>query len=160
MSVLFEKALPKEVKELSELRRRVWATTYRGIYPDKMIDEFDYPFHNAKDLMRIESPDFTVYFIKKNGEKIGYLILQKKEILYIQSLYLLEEHRGKGIGKKAFEKIREYCLENGYSRFCLGCHPENEKALGFYLKMGGTITSRDEGHENNEENSLKIEFEL
>ncbi|MBQ7875309.1 MAG: GNAT family N-acetyltransferase [Oscillospiraceae bacterium] len=160
MSVSFVTARPEEAKELSELRRKVWSTTYRGIYPDDMIDNFDYPMHNAKDLTRITAEDFTVYFITENGEKIGYLILQKKEILYVQSLYLLENFRGKGIGRAAFEKIREFCRKNGYDRFYLGCHPQNEKAIGFYLKMGGVITARDEGHEHNEENSIRIDFEI
>lgn len=160
MPVSFVIAKPEEAKELSELRRKVWSTTYRGIYPDTMIDNFDYPLHNAKDLMRITSDDFTVYFITENGKKIGYLILQKKEPLYVQSLYLLEGWRGKGIGRSAFDKIRSHCRENGFDRFYLGCHPQNEKALGFYLKMGGVITARDEGHEHNEENSLRIDFEV
>jgi len=160
LSVSFRIAEPFEYKELSSLRQKVWATTYRGIYPDDIIDNFDYAFHNEKDLFRITSDEFTVYFIEEENEKIGYLILQKKDILYVQSLYLLKEHRGKGIGKLAFEKIRGFCKEKGYKRFYLGCHPQNEKALGFYLKMGGVITSRDEGHENNRENNVRIDFKV
>ncbi len=160
MSVSFIKAKPEEAKELSELRRRVWETTYRGIYPDEIIDNFDYAMHNEKDLFRITSDEYAVFFITEENKKIGYLILQKKRpLLYVQSLYLLEDFRGKGIGKTAFGIIRNFCRENGYERFYLGCHPQNEKALGFYAKIGGIITERDEGHENNRENSVRIEFE-
>ena len=159
--VSFIIAKPNEAKELSELRQKVWNTTYRGIYPDDIIDNFDYDFHNKKDYFRITSDDFLVYFITEENEKIGYLILEKKRpLLYVQSLYLLEGFRGKGIGRKAFEMIRGFCKENGYKRFYLGCHPQNEKALGFYEKMGGVITERDEGHKNNKENSVKIEFDV
>ena len=159
--VSFIIAKPNEAKELSELRQKVWNTTYRGIYPDDIIDNFDYDFHNKKDHFRITSDDFLVYFITEENEKIGYLILEKKRpMLYVQSLYLLEGFRGKGIGRKAFEIIRGFCRENGYKEFYLGCHPQNEKALGFYERMGGVITERDEGHENNKENSVRIEFEV
>ena len=159
--VKFIEAKPGEEKELSELRRKVWATTYRGIYPDEIIDNFDYPMHNEKDFLRITSDEYIVYFITEENEKIGYLILQKKRpLLYVQSLYLLEDFRGKGIGRTAFGMIRSFCKENGYDKFYLGCHPQNEKALGFYEKMGGNITERDEGHENNRENSVRIEFEI
>lgn len=157
----FIKAKPEEAKELSELRRKVWKTTYRGIYPDEIIDNFDYAFHNEKDFLRITSDEFEVFFICEGQEKIGYLILQKKRpLLYVQSLYLIEEFRKKGIGRKAFEIIRGFCRENGYDKFYLGCHPQNQNALGFYEKMGGIITARDEGHENNRENSVTIEFEV
>lgn len=158
---LFIKAKPNEAKELSKLRKKVWASTYRGIYPDEIIDNFDYAFHNEKDYFRITSDEYEVFFICEGDEKFGYLILQKKRpMLYIQSLYLIEEFQGKGIGKKAFEVIREFCRKNGYQKFYLGCHPQNKNALGFYSKMGGIITERDEGHENNRENSFKIEFEV
>lgn len=161
LSVLFIEAKPDEAKELSELRHRVWATTYRGIYPDKKIDKFDYAFHNEKDFMRITSDEYEVFFITEESEKIGYLILQKTNpLLYVQSLYLIEKFRGMGYGRKSFDFIRDYCRRSGYRKFYLGCHPQNIKALGFYGKMGGIITARDEGHEHNEENSVRIEFEV
>jgi GNAT superfamily N-acetyltransferase len=160
MEVSFVFAKPKEAHLLSEFRQKVWATTYRGIYPDKLIDEFDYEFHNIKNLFMINSEEFSVYFIFAENEIAGYLILQHKKPLYVQSLYLLPEFQRKGIGRKTFEFIRENCRKEGRKKFYLGCHPENKNALAFYEKMGGAITEKDVGHENNRENSFKIEFDL
>lgn len=160
MKVDFVPVKPEEAHKLSQFRQKVWATTYRGIYPDKIIDDFDYDFHDAKNLEWINSEEFWVYFILADGEKAGYLILQNKRPLYVQSLYLLKDFRGKGIGRKTFEYIKNFCKEKNQKNFYLGCHPQNEKALGFYAAMGGVITERDEGHENNRENSVKIEFSL
>ncbi len=160
MVVTFVLAKTSEAQELSELRRQVWETTYRGIYPDEMIDNFDFAFHNERNLMFIQSPNFVVYFILYGSEKIGYLILRKKDPLHLQSLYLLAEYRGKGIGTMAFDFVRDYCRECGVSKFDLDCHPDNIGSLAFYAKMGGVITHRDEGHENNEENGVQIEFSV
>ena len=160
MKVEFVFAKPEEAHFLSEMRRKVWLTTYRGIYPDKLIDEFDYEFHNSKNLFMINSEEFSVYFIFAENEIAGYLILQHKKPLYVQSLYLLPEFQRKGIGRKTFEFIRENCRKEGTKKFYLGCHPENKNALGFYEKMGGAIAEKDIGHENNRENSFKIEFEI
>ena len=160
MEINFLPIKPEHARELSEMRRKVWLTTYRGIYPDKMLDDFDYPFHDAKNLSMINSENFSVFFITSSSEKIGYLILEHKNPLYVQSLYLLEDFRRKGIGTKVFSFIRNFCLERKISRFYLGCHPQNKNALAFYEKMGGTITSRDEGHENNNENHVTIEFTI
>ena len=77
MKIDFLPLKPEHARELAEMRRSVWLTTYRGIYPDKMLDEFDYPFHDAKNLSMINSKDFSVFFITANSEKAGYLILQK-----------------------------------------------------------------------------------
>ena len=159
MKIKFVSAKPEEAHFLSEMRRKVWLTTYRGIYPDRMLDEFDYEFHDSKNLGMINSEEFSVYFIYAGNEIAGYLILQHKNPLYVQSLYLLSDFRGKGIGRKTFDFIRENCRKNGIEKFYLGCHPENKNALSFYEKMGGVITEKDIGHENNNENSFKIEFE-
>ena len=158
MEVSFVFAKPEEAHLLSKFRQKVWATTYRGIYPDKLIDEFDFGFHDSRNLEWINSEKYSVFFITANGEKAGYLILEHKNPLYVQSLYLLPEFRRKGIGRKTFEFIREHCRENAIENFYLGCHPENKNALCFYEKMGGTVTEKDIGHENNRENSFKIEF--
>ena len=158
MKIEFVPAKPEEAHFLSEMRRSVWNTTYRGIYPDILLDEFDYEFHDRKNLAMIGSEEFSVYFIHAENDIAGYLIFQHKNPLYIQSLYLLSEFRRKGIGRKVFEFICELCKENGIGKFYLGCHPQNQNALGFYEKMGGIITEKDIGHENNEENSFKIEF--
>ena len=160
MEINFVFVKPEEAEFLSEMRRKVWLTTYRGIYPDKMLDEFDFKFHNNKNLGMINSDEFSVYFIIAGKERAGYLILQHKNPLYVQSLYLLSDFRGKGIGRKTFEFIRENCRKKEIEKFYLGCHPENKSALGFYEKMGGVITEKETGHENNEENSFKIEFEI
>ena len=159
MEISFVPVKPEEAHLLSEFRKKVWETTYRGIYPDKIIDEFDFEFHDSRNLAWINSKDFLVYFITANGEKAGYLILRHKNPLYVQSLYLLSEFRRKGIGKKTFDHIREHCRKDKIKKFYLGCHPENKNALAFYEKMGGMITEKDLGHKNNCENSFKIEFE-
>ena len=158
MKIEFVFAKPEDARFLSEMRRKVWLSTYRGIYPDKLLDEFDFEFHDKKNLSMIELDDFSVYFILSDGKTAGYLILQHKNPLYVQSLYLLEDFRGKGIGRKVFEFIRKTAKENRTEKIYLGCYPENTKALGFYEKMGGKITEKDIGHENNRENSFKIEF--
>ena len=160
MEIDFVFAKPEEAHFLSEMRRKVWLSTYRGIYPDELLDKFDFEFHDQKNLSMIESEEFSVYFILAGGKTAGYLILQHKNPLYLQSLYLLEDFRGKGIGRKVFEFIRKTAKENGIGKIYLGCHPENTKALGFYEKMGGKITEKDIGHKNNRENSFKIEFDV
>lgn len=78
MEVGFEFAKEEEAHLLSEFRQRVWDTTYRGIYPDEIIDNFDFDFHDERNLLWIKSDEFRVYFITADGEKAGYLILQEK----------------------------------------------------------------------------------
>lgn len=38
---MFVEAAKEDVPEIIALRHQIWGTTYRGIYPDDMIDNFD-----------------------------------------------------------------------------------------------------------------------
>ena len=158
MAASFVPARPEDARALSELRRRVWLTTYRGIYPDDMLDQFDYAFHDARNRAWIASARHEVFFIALDGENIGYLILVKGNPLQVQSLYLLEAYRGRGYGREAMAFIREACRRHGASSFFLTCHPRNMRALGFYAKMGGAITAWDDGNANEYENSVRLDF--
>ncbi len=122
MDIVFVPVKPEEAQELSDLRRRAWSTTYRGIFPDEMIDHFDYAFHNERNRMILHSENYAVYFLVYGTENIGHLTLRKKDPLRLQSLYLLEEYRRKGIGTMAFRFVRDYCREHRISQFEI---PEN-----------------------------------
>ena len=46
-----------DCNELSNLKHDVWVSTYRGIYPDEKLDNFDYE-KNAKTVRKIiENPE-------------------------------------------------------------------------------------------------------
>ena len=49
---MFVEAAKEDVPEIIALRHQIWGTTYRGIYPDDMIDNFDWAWHQEKELDR------------------------------------------------------------------------------------------------------------
>ena len=69
--VRFELATEDDAKTIIELRKRIWATTYRGLYPDSMIDNYNYAWHLDKELKRIRNPQYRVYRIAKDDRNIG-----------------------------------------------------------------------------------------
>lgn len=142
------------------LRERIWATTYRGIYPDSMIDDFDYAWHLDKELQRISNPEYAVYLITRDYLNIGYLTIRKKDKVILQSLYILEQYQHQGIGKLAFDFVNEYCKENDANFFVCQCIPENKNARLFYEKMGGKIIGEDLKNEESWMNSVVYRFEL
>ncbi len=149
-----------EVSALGILRYKAWASTYRGIYPDEMIDQFDYGWHREKDIIRLRNPAYRNWFILVKGERIGYLTLRHGEPMLLQSLYLLPRAQKQGVGRQTFDFIRQYCLDNGISAFCCHCQPDNHNAIGFYEKMGGIIVDRDEDNEERWQNSVIFEFSV
>ena len=159
MNIDFVPAKASDAASVSALRQRIWDTTYRGIYPDAVIDDFDYDWHQQRDLQKISNPSFTVYLIKYGDEDIGYFIFQHAGSgVWLHSLYVLREYQHRGIGKQAFSILKDYCKEKGISRFACDCSPHNENAMRFYQRMGGVVIKTDTGHENKQEDGVIFEF--
>lgn len=159
-TVRFAPAAEHDVMPIIELRRQIWATTYRGIYPDSMIDDFDYAWHKEKELQRIKNPAYAVYFITVDHRNIGYLSIHKAETVRLLSLYIVKEHQRQGIGRKAFDFVAEHCRSNNTDSFICSCVPENWNARYFYEKMGGRIVREDLDNEENWMNSVIFQFDV
>ena len=161
MNVEFVLAKAGDAVTISTLRQRIWDTTYRGIYPDTVIDDFNYEWHQQRDLKKISDPTFTVYLIKYGDENIGYFVFQHTDSgVWLRSLYVLQEYQHRGIGKQAFALLKDYCREKRISRFACDCSPHNKNAMQFYQRMGGVVTKTDTGHENRQEDGVVFEFNM
>lgn len=163
--IRFQKATPTEALTIVKTRHKVWETSYRGIYPDEMIDDYDYRWHVQKECARLMNPQFHCYMVMDGDSCVGYFSYGKvcygtwKDFEFrLHSFYLQPEYQGRGLGRKIFAQIKEECLRQGYSKLFLDCHPDNHKALGFYRHMGGTIANYDYGTGSREEFGCTVEF--
>ena len=66
---MFVEAAKEDVPEIIALRHQIWGTTYRGIYPDDMIDNFDWAWHQEKELLRINDPAYSCVSAPKRRSK-------------------------------------------------------------------------------------------
>lgn len=164
--IYFKKATYDDLHLLSQTRQKVWATTYRGIYSDEMIDRFDHAWSMARDRRRMEDPKQEFYLVMDNDECVGYFYYGTPHVDYkdftfcLNALYFLPEYRGKGLGRRVFEVIKEACIQRGVDKFFNGCNVHNLPAQGFYRKMGGIVGKIDDGHANKAEDQMYFEYYL
>ena len=156
-----------DAARIAQTRQKAWLATYRGIYPDEMLDGFDLDRHTARESDRLRNPNYRCYCVMDGEDCVGYVAFgtvregERKEFNFrLHSLYLLPGYQGRGLGRMLFGKVRESCLLFGRGSMHLDCHPRNERALGFYRHMGGVITYTDTGHRNPCEDSCRIEFDF
>ena len=143
---------------LGQLRQQCWAATYRGIYPDEMIDRFDFAWHASQDLTRITDGRHDVLLITGDDQPIGYMIIRHGAPPLLHSLYLLPSHQRQGVGRMAFERMHQHCAARGQACFLCHCQPENAPAMAFYETMGGAVIARDETNEAAFMNSVTFRF--
>jgi GNAT superfamily N-acetyltransferase len=162
----FKKAGFHDLETLARTRRKVWDTTYRGIYPDEKIDHYKSHWYMIRDRKRMMDPNQDYYLVMDGEECVGYFYYGTPHVKFkdysfcLNALYLLPAYQGQGIGRRIFDHIRQVCRERGISKFFNGCNVHNLPAQGFYYKMGGVVEVIDDGHENKAEDQMYFEYQL
>ena len=139
-----KKATAADASLLAETRRTVWKETYRGIYPDSMLDEYDLELYTQKDAQRIREPGNHYFLFVDGHECIGYFSFgpyhygnYKDFEICLNHLYIRKAYQGQGLGKTAISVLWDHCNEQGIDRFFCGCNANNLPAIAFYRHMGG-----------------------
>ena len=156
--VSFVRARASDAELIAQLRLAAWETTYRGIYPDEVIDSYDVPERAQRDREKIADPELQVYLIRCDGQAAGYFMLRVTETVYIAALYVLKPWQHRGIGRQAFALTRKLCRGLGVRDFTCNCNAHNLPAQGFYRAMGGVIVRQDTGHANWQEDQVTFSF--
>ena len=104
--------------------------------------------YNDDELKTIIADDKTPVFVAdRNGEVVGYAFCIHKQFindnnmtdvktLYIDDLCVDENVRGEHIGKQLYEFVIDYAKKNDYYNVTLNVWADNQKARGFYEKIG------------------------
>ena len=165
--VHFRLASVDDASLLSRTRQAVWGATYRGIYPDVWIDDYDFAQHLFQDEARIASPGNIVYLAMVGSNCVGYFYFghpahgsYKDFSICLNALYFLPEYQHCGLGKRAFSIVKAECLRRGEQKFFCGCNLHNHSARGFYEHLGGKVGMICGGHENPAEDQLYYEFTI
>lgn len=145
-------AAPEDAAALARVRQRAWEAAYRGIYPDKLIDAFDYAGHEQRFLRQMDNSSLNVIVLEE-GEIVGFAVFgaADTELLApacLHSLYPVPEAHRKGYGTAAMNFVRDWCKQNGYTSFYNSCNPHNQNAMKFYNAAGGGIVKTDTGYDD------------
>ena len=110
----------------------------------------------SKQLEAIERQNnSTIFVAEEDGRLIGYLIaiggsvMRTKHSAYLV-IGIIEEYRGKGIGRHLFQNLMKWAPEHHISRLELTAVTENEAGVALYKKVGFEI-------EGTKRNSLVIQ---
>ncbi len=136
-------------RDIALVKKQVWETTYRGIYPDCKFDNFSLEKESEKFAQLIDSADTHLYVAQVDGNIVGYMAYGKNPRFPQSSdnelvlLNVLKEYQGKGIGKMMFNFAKDSLKEKG-DKFLIYCNKYNEKAQDFYKAMGCEVLSVDD----------------
>ena len=86
-----------------------WKSAYRGIFPDEYIDS-DTPSKRSEEFLDSVKDDRCTYFLlEEAGQAAGIVKIREEDnTLEIESIYILDEYRGKGFGRQFIDFIKTY----------------------------------------------------
>jgi ribosomal protein S18 acetylase RimI-like enzyme len=132
---VFEPATSNEIEMLVAMMRELYA--YDGLAFDEAIAR--------RALMGlIDNETFgRVFLIRLGNEFAGYAVLTFGYSLefhgrdaFVDELYLRDEYRERGIGKRALQLLTEVCADEGVNALHLEVERENTSAQAVYRKFG------------------------
>lgn len=160
--ISIEKAKIGKCREIALVKRQVWESAYRGIYPDAKIDGFDIEKETEKFCALVSSEQIDLYVAKAEDKIVGYMAYGKNprhieaESDELVLLSILKEWQGKGIGRQLFDYAKELLQNKGADRMELYCNKYNLPAQAFYKKMGCQVVSIDP--DNTDKSIPQIKF--
>jgi ribosomal protein S18 acetylase RimI-like enzyme len=138
-----KKVSEEDLKEVARVYVDSWKTTYRGLVPDGYLDALSYKEAEKRwaDFLNNENESF-IYIAMDDLEKTigfaaGKCIDDANFNGELYALYLLQECRGLGIGRKLVSAIANDFKEKGIASMMVWVMEQNKSGLGFYERMGG-----------------------
>lgn len=140
---MIRKANIKDLDAINELLYEVHAIHYK-LRPDIFTDGVKkYSDEEIKEILQDNNRNIFVY--EEDNKVLGYVFwiiytntnpsLQSIKTLYIDDFCVLENERGKGIGKKLYEYIKEFAKVNDCYNITLNVW-NNNSAYHFYQSLG------------------------
>lgn len=118
----------KFIKELADYEKLLDDVTNN----EKLIKEWLFDKKIARTVFLVlddKEIGFFIYFY-------NYSTFTGKAGIYLEDLFIKEEYRGKGYGRKVFEYLENKALEEGCGRMEWVCLNWNKDSIEFYKKRG------------------------
>ena len=123
----------------------VWRTTYRGHFPDAVLDQVDLDLRAQRREARLrEMPAREICLVaERDGAVIGFVMGGPREFDTASSegevyaIYVRDEHQRGGTGRALLAEAADRLHALGLRGLLIWVLRENAKGRSFYERMGG-----------------------
>ena len=142
---------PSDAGQIARVHVDSWRTTYKGIVPGRFLAGLSYSKGESEwsQILAKDQPSTFLFVAEtESGEVVGFSHGGPKRgggeeysgELY--TIYVLEEHQGRGLGRLLISAVAQALLENGLASMLLWVMEDNHCARRVYECMGGELVSR------------------
>ena len=127
--VSFKKATDQDITLLQELAEKSWNSAYANILSTDQIEYMLTEMYAKDELFKqLQNPNYQYYLILSDVIPAGFIGFEfhyEKETTKLHRIYLLNEFKGKGLGKKGLDFMKKMAAETSDKRIILNVNKEN-----------------------------------
>lgn len=136
MNFVIRKMVKEDIKQVQDVARKSWNTTYEGIIPHRVQENFLNAAYNDEMMEKRLSGSFI--FVAEKGDKVvgfaNFTSVNSEGQSELSAIYLYQDFQGEGIGSALLQRgIKE--LEN-LKEVYIDVEKENSIGKSFYDAKG------------------------
>ena len=137
--ITFKKAANKDIPLLQNLAEKSWNSAYSKILSKDQIEYMLNEMYSAAEISnQLKNANYFYYFILEDEVAAGFVGFEfhyEIDTTKLHRIYLLEEFKGKGLGKKGLEFLKEKVSGTSNNRIILNVNKDNP-AKAMYESQG------------------------
>ena len=142
-------ARTSDAQDIADVHDAAWRDAYRGVIPGRELEKMIARrgprwWHSAivhgSRLSVLEYDESVVGYASYGRNRVPALPYGGE----IFELYLAPEFQGVGFGRRLFDAARRDLANHGYATTLVWALADNDRALGFYGHLGGSVVRRAE----------------
>lgn len=141
--MIIRPATPHDARAIAEVHVSSWRTTYVGQFPHALLDQLSVPQRESMWERLLNDLSHRTFVAKKAGGIVGFSDAGPSRdqdsapyVGELYTIYLIEEHKGRSIGKALWMHNHDALRELGYTEVTLWVLDTNLRAREFYEKLG------------------------
>lgn len=150
---IIQEAVDSDAEGIAYVHVKSWQTSYAGLIDQSYLDNISY--EKRLDLRKeiLASNKGLQLVVVFDGQIIGFADVgplrpdvhferykdKGMNIGEIYAIYLLEEHKKKGLGKSLFKRCRLWLDQQEFDSFIVWVLADNRHAKRFYEREGGEV---------------------
>ena len=140
------KATIDQIPLIQDIAEQSWKKHYPGIISNEQIEYMLGEMYSEKELQsHFENPNYHYYLLGDDEKFLGIMGFEnhyETNTTKLHRIYLLQEAKGKGLGKLGINFLKEQVKNAGDNRIILNVNKENS-SFHFYVSQGFTIFKED-----------------
>ena len=138
MAIEFERvADAPAIERVAQLAAVIWREHYTRIIGAEQVAYMLTRFQSPAAIAEQIAAGMRYELVLVDGIDAGYSAAESRDDAYFLSkLYVSADHRGRGIGRRLWQRVLERARSGGASRLALTVNKHNAAAIAVYERLG------------------------